>query len=398
MDDIQTSVAKPLGAGRRFRFPACYHDHLHADANINYQLNRFLGEEEEHDLRALGASIHDLADWKREMKDRAVRAEAAGETARACRYHRAAEFFMAPGDPEKERAYDRFIALFNELHGGTLERLTIPYGAHTLSAIRLRAAAPRGMVVMHAGFDAFIEEFYPFGEALEESGFDVVMFDGPGQGEALVKQRLPMTHAWEAPVGAVLDSLGASDVTLLGISLGGYLAPRAAAFDARVTRVVAFDAMYDFFAAAMAHTNPWLNAVVRPLLGTRATRLIVDAVARSLMTRDFTVDWGIRQGMYVTGTRSPSEFLRSIESYTLRDVAATVTADVLILAGSEDHHVPADQFERQIRACTSARSVTARRFTRAEGGHAHCQIGRLDLVASTIAHWIQERTDARRSA
>jgi alpha-beta hydrolase superfamily lysophospholipase len=398
MNDIQTSAAKPLYAATARRFPFGYHDHLHADANINYQLNRFLGEEEEHDLRALGASIQDFADWKRAMEGRALRAEAAGEMARACRYHRAAEFFIVPGDPDKERAYDRFIALFNELHRGTLERLTIPYGAHTLSAIRLRAAAPRGLVVMHAGFDAFIEEFYPFGEALQESGFDVVMFDGPGQGETLVKQHLPMTHAWEGPVGAVLDSLGANDVTLLGISLGGYLAPRAAAFDARVTRVVAFDAMYDFFGAALAHTNRWLRAAARPLLGTRATRPIVNAVARSLMTRDFTVDWGIRQGMYVTGTQSPSEFLRAIESYTLRDVARAVTADVLILAGSEDHHVPADQLERQVRAHTSARSVTARRFTRAEGGHAHCQIGSLDLAAATITHWIQERTHARRSA
>jgi hypothetical protein len=65
-----------------------------------------------------------------------------------------------------------------------------------------------------------------------------------------------------------------------------------------------FDAFIEeFYAPPPWPTRTDGSAPPRPLLGTRTTRLIVDAVARSLMTRDLTVDWGIRQGMDVTGTQ-----------------------------------------------------------------------------------------------
>ena len=59
-----------------------------------------------------------------------------------------------------------------------------------------------------------------------------------------------MTPDWHRPVGAILDRLSMSDVTLVGISLGGCLAIRAAAYEPRVTRVVAFDALTDFLETA----------------------------------------------------------------------------------------------------------------------------------------------------
>ena len=47
-------------------------------------------------------------------------------------------------------------------------------------------------------------------------------------------------------MAAVLDHFGLADVTLIGLSLGGYLAPRAAAFEERIKRVVAHDVfIYD---------------------------------------------------------------------------------------------------------------------------------------------------------
>ena len=63
-----------------------------------------------------------------------------------------------------------------------------------------------------------------------DAGYEIILFEGPGQGAAHRKSSLYMTHEWEKPTSAVLDYFELTDVTLIGISLGGYLAPRAAAF------------------------------------------------------------------------------------------------------------------------------------------------------------------------
>ena len=69
------------------------------------------------------------------------------------------------------------------------------------------------------------------------------MFEGPGQGGVMRLQGMHFTHEWEKPVKAVLDTFDLNNVTIIGISLGGYLAPRAAAFDKRITKVVAWSVL-----------------------------------------------------------------------------------------------------------------------------------------------------------
>ena len=65
--------------------------------------------------------------------------------------------------------------------------------------------------------------------------------DGPGQGSALRDQGLTFIHQWEKPTAAVIDAFLAghsrpSKIVIVGMSMGGYLAPRAAAFDERFRR------------------------------------------------------------------------------------------------------------------------------------------------------------------
>jgi pimeloyl-ACP methyl ester carboxylesterase len=365
------------------RFPHGYRA-WHADANINYQLNRFLGGEPADDVAELASRITTLADYTRELL-------AAARGRRSAAYWRAAEFFMPPGDPEKERAYDEYVRLFWDAHPG-VERVRVRYGeAYTLPAFALRAPRPAGTIVVHAGFDAFIEEFFDIGAALRDAGFDAILFDGPGQGEPLVKQHLPMTHAWERAITPVLDQFGLDDVTLLGISLGGNLAPRAAAFEPRVRRVIAFDVLYDFFDVSTSHTSGLLRALAPHLVGHRLGDAVVNAAVAGQMERDETIAWGVRQGMYVTGTATPAAFLGAIRHYTLAGISDRITCDVLLLAGAEDHHIPLAQLYRQAEALTCARSVTTRVFTRAEEAASHCQMGNLDLACATIAAWTHER-------
>ena len=76
----------------------------------------------------------------------------------------------------------------------------------------------------------------------------------------LRRQGLTFTH-WEKPTGAVLDAFLADHarpekIVLVGMSMGGYLAPRAAAFDERFDGVVAYDAFFDMGATARRYAPP----------------------------------------------------------------------------------------------------------------------------------------------
>jgi pimeloyl-ACP methyl ester carboxylesterase len=365
-----------------------FHD-FHPDPNINFQLNRFLVPGMEREFTDIGSKIKDFGDWKALFLSAAATHERSGGLGTAARLYRAAEFFMSAADPDRKEAAEKFIDLFYRVNAADdVQRIKIPYGRGQLHGLRLRSAISiSGTVVVHAGFDAYIEEFYAFARAFALWGYDVVMFDGPGQGATLLREGMPMTHEWDKPVGAVLDHLGLTDVTLIGISLGGYLAVRAAAFEPRIKRVVAYDVMLDFFQCVTSRRGKLIEGALNALVGLGLSAPL-DMMARRLMQRDLYAKWGIEQGMHVTGATSPSDYFFKLKAYHNREVSKLVTQDTLIMAGAEDHFVPLQQFYEQLRLLPNARSVTAQVFTRADQAQSHCQIGNLGIAVSQILAWV----------
>jgi pimeloyl-ACP methyl ester carboxylesterase len=225
---------------------------------------------------------------------------------------------------------------------------------------------------------------------LRDAGFDVIGFEGPGQGAALEDEHLPMTAEWDKPVGAVLDHFGVDNVTLIGYSLGGGLAIRAAAREPRVSRVVADDVFTDLLDASLRQGPPAIRAPLSRLIEIGAAP-VVNALTARAMKRSLAVEWGVRQGMHVTGTSTPHEYFKRATLLRTHGVSPLVKQDVLLLAGAEDHYVPLHQFYDQIRWLTGARSITARLFTRSEQAQNHVHIGNVGLSLQVIVDWIVER-------
>jgi hypothetical protein len=92
--------------------------------------------------------------------------------------------------------------------------------------------------------------------------------------------------------------------------------------------------------------------------------------------------------MHVTGTATAYDFLQSITTFRTRTVSGRVTADVLLLAGTQDHFVPLAALWRQGAALTHARSVTTRLFTADEQASNHCQAGNYGLAVRVIDDWL----------
>jgi pimeloyl-ACP methyl ester carboxylesterase len=196
-----------------------------------------------------------------------------------------------------------------------------------------------------------------------------------------------MISDWHRPVAAVLDAFALEDVTLVGISLGGCLAIRAAAFEPRVKRVIAFDVLTDFMAVLQRQQPPVVGALMRGLLALGANTLI-DRSVGVIAHGQPVIEWGVSQAEHVFGRDRPSEALAAARAFQTKDVSGGVLQDVLLLAGAEDHYVPLEQLWDQARMLTSARSVTARVFTAREHAQAHCQIGNLPLAVRVMSEWI----------
>ncbi len=315
----------------------------------------------------------------------AERQSAEGQSLKAAFSYRAAEFLTHPTDPDKLALYDLFYDHFYAaVQHPAMERCSIPYQGKTLPALRFSPEKSRGIIVLHGGLDSFMEEFFSVASYIARAGYETILFEGPGQGFAHRKSNLYMTHEWEKPTTAILDHFKVADVTLVGISMGGYLAPRAAAFDKRITRLVAYDiAPFDL------HGSGLQGMVYRFFVNNPS---VYNWIAQAAMRRSVQADHLINQWMYVTGVNTPAEWNEQLQNYSVSDVAEQIDQDVLLLAGTDDHMVPLKEYYTTMAGLTHARSITGRIFTAQEHAANHCQMGNIKLVLDVILQWIEEKS------
>jgi alpha-beta hydrolase superfamily lysophospholipase len=313
---------------------------------------------------------------------------------RAHNYYRAAEFFLAPHDPQRTAVWKKNIDAFYQgldVLGVAYERIRVPYGTHHLNAVYYPGPAgadKKPLLLVVGGYDSTMEELYfHVVAAAHERGYSVLTYEGPGQGSVLREQGLTFTPAWEKPNGALLDTFLAvhpvpAKIVLIGESMGGYLAPRAAAFDPRISGVVAYDVFFDAGAVASRHVPPfvfWLRDHH------------YDATLKFLAAHgpsDPGSTWSVQNGMWTFGVNDPFGVIDAFKAYTLAPVASRIASDVLIFAGADDHFVPDDQAGLFAESLTHAHSVTTVVFDRASGGGEHCQMGAASLWHASLFDWL----------
>lgn len=116
------------------------------------------------------------------------------------------------------------------------QRHEIPFGGKFLNCIKIPAAHSKGTVLVCGGYDSFIEEFVLQVRDLALKNYDVILFEGPGQGRCL-SQNMYFRFDFEKPTTAVLDYFKIKQCAMVGISWGGYFALRSAAFEKRIKSV-----------------------------------------------------------------------------------------------------------------------------------------------------------------
>jgi dienelactone hydrolase len=158
-------------------------------------------------------------------------------------------------DAARNRATtERAIAALYAAHAlldPTAERVEAPLdGGRVVGNLRRPAGPAAPLVILIPGLDSTKEEFFHWEDVFLARGMATLSLDGPGQGETGFA--LDIRPDYEVAVGAMLDALaGRDDVDLgrvgaAGVSLGGYYAPRAAAFEPRLKAVAGVSGAYDF--------------------------------------------------------------------------------------------------------------------------------------------------------
>jgi alpha-beta hydrolase superfamily lysophospholipase len=289
------------------------------------------------DFDEVTASLTSWNDWCRAWSARAAIHEALGRTAlaqgnflsagehlqRAGVYYHFAKFLFVHDVAQMQAAHMkgvvcRTLALPHIVPAG--ERVAIPFESKLLYGILRKPAglARPPVMVMVCGLDSCKEETDAYEQPYVARGVATLVFDGPGQGEA--EYEFPIRGNYETVVKAVIDyvetrpDLDASRIGLWGVSLGGYYASRAAAFEKRVTACIALSGPFDFLEAW--DTLPEL---------TRATFRVRSHCATEESAK------------------------RNAATLSLKGIADRITCPLFIVAGKQDRVVPWRDAERLAR-------------------------------------------------
>ena len=198
-----------------------------------------------------------------------------------------------------------------ELLDPAAERIEVPFGGGVMAGnLRKPPGAGRPpLVLLIAGLDSTKEEFFAVENTFLARGLATFSLDGPGQGETA--KAVKIRPEFEAPVAAVLDvlcqrgDLDGNRVGALGVSLGGYYAARAAAFEPRLRAVAVCGGCYDYGA------------------------LIRERSPHSFATFS-----------YGCGATTKEEAYQVAERMTLAGVAEGITQPMIVVFGKRDRLVP----------------------------------------------------------
>lgn len=351
------------------------------------------------------------------INSEAKTSEAAGQTVsaregnlRASTYYSQAAFFaVGTSDPSRllltweqhRAAFDAFAARLDP----PAEPVTIPYEDTTLPGYVLTvddSGQPRPWLIMNNGSDGTVTDMWAQGGAAAlRRGYNVLIFDGPGQGAALYRQDLSFRPDWEKVITPVVDWLlqrtdvDPERIAILGISQGGYWVPRAVAFEHRIAAAIADPGVVDVGASFRRNVPPEVLQMLNSATGEELEQIEqqlnqeTEAEAAQIPALRFTLASRLRP----YGTQSFTEVLRLLNAYTLtKEVIGQIRCPMAI-ADPEGEQFWPGQSQQLYDALTSPKELV--KFTAAEGADLHCEPKALGLRAERFFNWLDATLEVK---
>lgn len=184
-------------------------------------------------------------------------------------------------------------------------------------------------MLAHQGFDAPIESTKYIAEEAVKRGYNCLLFEGPGQGLTIREKKLTFRPDWENVVSPVIDfvlerpDVDPDNIILMGLSMGGGFAVRAAAFEHRIRICVADPGYINIY------------DMLKDMLGPKLINLYeqdpveFDKKFLEMTGYDVGLRWGLYHGMWVFGGKTPSEFLTRLKDYNYKDILDKIKCTML---------------------------------------------------------------------
>ncbi|KAF5002772.1 hypothetical protein FGRMN_170 [Fusarium graminum] len=355
------------------------------------------------DFESFYKAFHDLADrvHHQAIAINATRHPISARNAffRSSTYYRAADAYLHGNwsDPRINELWKKQAADYNKaimLLPQPGKRIEIQADSFTIPAIFFKTDKPgkRPTVIIGQGYDGAMEDLYHvMGEALIQRGMNVIVYEGPGQPTVRRYQDLGFIPQWERVITPIVDYLHSrrdvdcSKIALMGYSFGGFLAPRAAAFEHRLAAVMAIDGVYDFGEALLAQFGPDGAKAVRA-----GEKKLVDKMGKQIQadpTSPTSLRWGVDQGEWTFKTHSAYDFVKQAQQYTLKGLVHKIKAPVFVGDAESDMFFPgqAEKLAKEL-----GELGTYHLFKNVVGAGEHCQAGASVLMNQVSLDWLED--------
>jgi hypothetical protein len=276
---------------------------------------------------------------------------------------------------------------------GRFVRVQVPYEDTTMPGYLLRpdaSGAAWPTLVVTNGSDGTLPGLLGYGgaEALQR-GWNVFLFDGPGQQSMLFERGIPFRYDWEAVLTPVIDVLAerpdvdASALTGYAISQGGYWITRAVAFERRMVAAVADPGVLDVSASWITHLPPALLTMLDE--GQKDAFNAAMAEAQAAAGPEVARTLAFRSRPY--GVTDPFDLFTEVRKYQVRDVVGQITTPLLILDPDHEQFFPGQP--RQLYDLLPGEKEIIG-FSQAQGANFHCQPTGRQLTHTQMLDWLAD--------
>jgi len=353
--------------------------------------------------REWSATAERVAGWAAESAAGGHHVSARDAALRAAAYHRTAyqPLYGAPVDPRLTASFERESAALKLAADAAceprLELVEIPFEGASLPGLLALApggGGPRPTIVHTNGYDSDLTEMvFAHVPAAIARGYHVLLFDGPGQGRNLIRDGIPIRPDWETVVRPVIDwvlerpEVDPDRVVLAGWSFGGYLAPRAAAFEPRLAALVADPGQWDLRETMLARLP--LDDAQKAAFPDVDPHVLdpMEAYLRG-PDADPSMRWRlIQRGLWVHGQETVFGYFADLTRFELSPVAAEIRCPTL-LTQAEDDPLGAGA-PLLFDALTVDRKALVR-FGADEGAGGHCEGAARRLYHQRVFDWLDE--------
>lgn len=371
-----------------------------ADLGECFAIAEAIREGDGESWRSAWTTFADRLSREGEASLKAGRRQSAHETfLRASNYYRAGTLFdLEPGATDRLRAGYRLQRdAFRQAiaaREGWAEAIGIPFEGAVLPGYLFRAEGEgaKPTLIITGGYDGTAEELYFYsGSAALARGWNVLAYDGPGQGGALVEGGLLFRPDWESVLDAVMAAIAPRPevdrgrIALMGLSFGGYLAPRAAASRGDLLALVADPGLFGLFEAMRARLPEDLASAV--LSGDRSRLALIEPMLKA-RTQSLTEGWAFRRGLCVHGVETSIDYLALTAEYTLEGCVDRIACPTLVTEAEGDSLGATARRLYDSLGCPKV----LQRFTKAEGAAEHCESGARALFNQRVFDWLDGLT------